>query len=116
MRVRSIAAACLVGCTICVAALFGFVFSSSAQNASTGALTGTVTDPSGGVIAGATITLVNNATGQSQTTTTSSNGTYRFSLLSPGDYSIKFSAQGFKTSQVPSVTVNVTEVPVQDLK
>ena len=87
-----------------------------AQSSSTGALTGTVTDPSGGVVPSATITLVNSATGQTQTTTTASNGVYRFSLLPPGTYSVKVSAQGFKTAQSQSITVNVTETPVQDVK
>jgi hypothetical protein len=87
-----------------------------AQSSSTGGLAGTVTDPSGGVIPNTTVTLTNNATGQTQTTTTSGSGTYRFSLLPPGTYSVKFSAQGFKTSDAPSVTVNVTEVPVLDAK
>jgi outer membrane receptor protein involved in Fe transport len=80
-----------------------------AQSASTGALSGTVTDPSGGVIAGATVTATNLATGQSRTGTTDSNGTYKLSLLPPGNYSMKFSATGFKAVEVPSVTVNVTE-------
>jgi Carboxypeptidase regulatory-like domain len=83
-----------------------------AQNASTGALTGTVTDPSGGVIAGATVTATNVGTGQSRDTTTDSSGSYKFSLLPPGNYSLKFSAPGFKVSEVPSVTVSVTETPV----
>jgi hypothetical protein len=87
-----------------------------AQSASTGALTGTVTDPSGGVVPGASVTLVNAATGQSQTTESGSNGVFRFSLLAPGTYSVKVSAAGFKTTEVPSVVVNVTETPVVDAK
>ena len=86
----------------------------SAQTAGTGALTGTVTDPSGGVIAGATVTATNVGTGQARTATTESNGSYKFSLLPPGNYRVQFSAQGFKTAEVPSVTVNVTETAVLD--
>src|ERR1039458_8754901 len=84
-----------------------------AQTASTGGLTGTVTDQSGGVIVGTTVTATNVGTGQSRTTTDNS-GTYKFSLLNPGAYSVKFSANGFKTSTVQSVTVSVTETPVLD--
>lgn len=83
-----------------------------AQNASTGALTGTVTDPSGGVITGAMVTVTNIGTGQARTVTTESSGSYRFSLLPPGNYSVNFSASGFQATTVPSVTVNVTETAV----
>src|SRR5690348_17376503 len=36
----------------------------------------------------------------------------KFSLLPPGNYSVKFSSPGFQTAEVPSVTVNVTETAV----
>jgi hypothetical protein len=85
-----------------------------AQSASTGALSGTVTDPSGGVIANATVTATNLATGQSRTVTTDSSGAYKISLLPPGNYAVKFSASGFKPVEVPSATVNVTETKIVD--
>jgi hypothetical protein len=80
-----------------------------AQSAGTSALAGTVTDPSGAAIPNATVTITNNATGQSRTTTTGADGTYRFTLLPPGNYKVAFSANGFKTSEVASATLNVTE-------
>ncbi|MGH9716895.1 MAG: carboxypeptidase regulatory-like domain-containing protein, partial [Candidatus Acidiferrales bacterium] len=83
-----------------------------AQTSATGALTGTVTDPSGAVVAGATVVATNAGTGQTRSVTTDANGAYKFSLLSPGNYDVKFSAQGFRTAEVPSITVNVTETPV----
>src|SRR5271168_775235 len=73
-----------------------------AQSGSTGALTGTVSDSSGGVIAGATVTVTSLGTGQSRNATTDPNGSYKFSLLPPGNYSVKFSAAGFKSAEVPS--------------
>ena len=54
-----------------------------AQSASTGALSGTVTDPSGGSISGATVTATNIGTGQSRTTTTDASGSYKISQLPP---------------------------------
>lgn len=87
-----------------------------AQTPSTGALTGTVTDPSGGVIAGAAVTLTNTGTGQARTTTTDANGSYKFGLLPPGTYSVAFSATGFKTATVPAVAVNITETAVLNHK
>ncbi|HXJ16554.1 MAG TPA: carboxypeptidase-like regulatory domain-containing protein, partial [Candidatus Polarisedimenticolia bacterium] len=83
-----------------------------AQTGSTGALTGTVTDPSGAVISGATVTATNVGTGQERTATTSATGAYKFALLPPGTYSVKFTASGFKTAEVPSIKVNVTETAV----
>ena len=83
-----------------------------AQSATTGALTGTITDPSGGVIVGASVTATNLGTGQSRATTTDANGSYRLSLLPAGNYGVKISAAGFQSVDVPSVTVNVTETPV----
>ena len=83
-----------------------------AQSASTGALSGTVTDPSGGSISGATVTATNIGTGQSRTTTTDASGSYKISQLPPGNYGVKFSASGFKTADVASITIDITETPV----
>jgi hypothetical protein len=85
-----------------------------AQSSTTGGLAGTVKDPAGAAVPGATVTLVNNATSQTQTTTTGTNGGFGFSLLTPGVYGVTFSAPGFKTSQIMSLDVNVSEVPALD--
>ena len=94
---------------VCIAALFLCVSLAYAQSAGSGAITGTVTDPQGGAIAGATVTITSLDTNQLRTATTGSAGDYKFSLLPPGNYSLRFVAPGFKTSQVASVKVNVTE-------
>ena len=80
-----------------------------AQTAGTGAIAGTVTDPTGAIVPNVNVTSTSLATGQTRTTTTGSDGVYKFSLLPPGDYSLQFSAANFKTAEVPKVTVNVTE-------
>ena len=85
-----------------------------AQSAGTSGLAGTVTDPSGAAIVNVTVTATHIATGQERTTTTGADGTYKFSLLQPGEYKVRFSADGFKISQVDSVTLNVTETPELD--
>src|SRR6476646_5838325 len=85
---------------------------SFAQSAGTGALTGTLTDPSGASVPNAAVTLTNRDTNQKRSTTTTADGNYKFSLLPPGAYRVTFSAAGFKTAEVPSVTINVTETPV----
>ena len=84
-----------------------------AQTVSTGAITGTVTDMTGGVIPNATVTATNADTNQSRTGTTNGAGQYQFGLLPAGTYRVKFSAAGFKPVEVP-VTVNVTETETAD--
>jgi len=87
-----------------------------AQTSGTGALTGTVTDASGAVIPDVTVTATNIATGQTRTLTTGPTGLYKFSLLPPGNYRVKFSGKGFKVAEFTSVTVNVTEAATLDSK
>ena len=85
-----------------------------AQSAGTSALAGTITDPSGAAVPNVTVTITNNDTGQSRTTTTGADGTYKFTLLPPGSYRASFAAGGFKTAQVASIMLNVTETPQLD--
>jgi len=92
--------------------LFGSKTDLLAQTQSTGALTGTVSDSSGAIIAGATVTITNNGTNQSQSATTNGDGSYKFSLLTPGQYAVRVEAPGFKAYVASIVTVNVTETPV----
>jgi Carboxypeptidase regulatory-like domain len=85
-----------------------------AQTSGTGALAGHVTDPSGAVIPGVTVTATSAATGQTRTVTTGGDGSYSIGLLPPGTYIVKFEAAGFKAETVPSVTVTVTETGTLD--
>src|SRR5438552_4124988 len=64
-----------------------------AQTAGTGALTGTVTDPSGGVVPGVTVIVTSTNTGQTRTAVTQSNGKYLVPLLPPDLYKVKFQAR-----------------------
>src|SRR6516164_2635820 len=93
---------------MCVVTCVLFASHLMAQSAGTGALTGTVTDMGGGIVAGATVTLTSTDTNQTRTVTTGADGVYKFSLLPPGTYRVRFSATGFKTAEVASVNVNVT--------
>ncbi len=85
-----------------------------AQSAGTAGLAGTVTDPSGAAIPNVTVAITNNDTGQTRTATTGGDGQYKFTLLPPGSYRVRFAAMGFKTAEVTTVTLNVTETPTLD--
>jgi hypothetical protein len=73
----------------------------------TGAITGTVTDPSSAVVNGAKITLTNVGTGIALSTTTGSDGVFKFSPVRIGTYKIDVSFQGFKTVTQNDIKVDV---------
>ncbi len=73
----------------------------------TGSITGTITDPSGAVISGAKVTLTNQGTGASLTTTTTSDGVYKFSPVRVGTYKLDATSQGFQTTTQTGVVVNI---------
>jgi hypothetical protein len=79
-----------------------------AQSSTTGALTITVTDSSGAAISGASVTVANGS-GVNRTNATGRDGSYTFSLLSPGDYSVKISAAGFSAFEAAGISVHVAE-------
>ena len=79
-------------------------------SSSTGAIQGSVTDPQNSAISGAKVVLTNTATESSAETTTLGDGTFVFPLLVPGKYNIRVTAQGFESSQLDGVTVEITRV------
>jgi hypothetical protein len=93
---------------------FAFVPFVAAQTAATGALSGTVSDQSGALVPNVVVTATSADTGQVRTGTTGVDGTYKFGLLPPGSYRVRFQATGFKVVEIPSVTVTVTETQVLD--
>lgn len=89
---------------------------SMAQTASTGAVTGTVSDSSGSIVPDAKITLTNQATGETRTVVSQANGSYTIPLLLPGAYRAEFSRTGFKQAIKPDLMVNVTETARLDIQ
>jgi hypothetical protein len=67
-----------------------------AQTSTTGDIAGVVTDPTAAVVPGVSVTLKNVDTGSSASTTTNSQGSYNFSLLQPGNYSVSAEVAGFQ--------------------
>ncbi len=74
-----------------------------------GVITGTITDPTGAVVPNATVTITNAGTNISQTTTTGSDGSYRFSLVPPGTYAIEIKAANFGGVRVSGVVVEASQ-------
>ena len=75
----------------------------------TSRLTGTVTDSTGAVVAGATVTLSNVARGSSLKTTTSDNGSYSFDLIQAGTYTVTVEKDGFKKFVSINNVVNISQ-------
>jgi hypothetical protein len=79
-------------------------------------LNGTVTDPTGAIIAGARVVLHNVATGVDRTTTTNNVGRYVLIDIVPGTYTLQVSAQGFNTASQPEFTLYVNQTSTMDFK
>jgi hypothetical protein len=80
-----------------------------AQTASTGALTGNVTDSNRAVVPQAQVKVTNEATGESRAAMTQDNGSYVIPLLLPGSYRVEISKDGFKTAIKSGLQISVTE-------
>ena len=77
----------------------------------TGSITGLVTDASGAVLPGVTITLSGDRLiGGPQTQVSDTSGTYRFDRLVPGAYNVKFELQGFRSVERPDVRISAAFV------
>jgi len=72
-----------------------------------GTILGTVTDPSGAVVSGATVRVRNVGTGQERTTITSADGSYAIPELPIGTYAVTITQSGFQSSVASNVEVNV---------
>ncbi len=102
----------LVPCVAILLLVGGSIQRSDAQALQ--GITGTVTDATGAIVPNATVTATNDATGVVKTTATNSAGTYQFTDLIPGSYTVKMAIAGFQTSIHNGVTVDVAKVSTVD--
>ena len=79
----------------------------SAQSSNSGTVVGVVQDPTGALVAGATVTLTELATKQKRTTLTNKDGSYVMPDVQPGTYSISASKAGFSKDEIPSQEISV---------
>jgi len=84
-------------------ALAGIPAQLRAQSITSGDVVGLVTDPSGAVLSNANVTLKSQENGSTQTQSTNSRGVYRFSLLTPGRYTVSVAATGFQQANATAV-------------
>lgn len=87
---------------VCVGAISVF-----AQTSATAELRGTVTDPNGGALAGATVTATDNKKGTTRTVTTDDQGNYVILSLPPSTYTVKVTANGFASKTFNNVILEV---------
>src|ERR1700721_100050 len=73
-----------------------------AQSTSSGTVAGSVTDQTGAVVAGATVTVTDTATHSARTTTTNAAGRYAYVDVNPGTYTIEVTKPGFETTKTES--------------
>ena len=87
--------------------LFSLLVSAISLTAQTsnGSIIGDVTDPQQAVIKDATVTVTSNLTGEKHTTTSNSQGAYRFEALPPGTYTLQVEATGFAPAKLQNITV-----------
>jgi len=78
-----------------------------AQSTNTGTVAGSVTDPSGAVVAGATVTLTDTSTNVARSTTTNAAGRYTLVDVNPGTYNFAVTKAGFSTTKVENQKVEV---------
>jgi Carboxypeptidase regulatory-like domain/TonB dependent receptor-like, beta-barrel len=103
LRVVSIALCCAAGLT-------------AAGQGITGAINGTVTDPSGAVVVGAKVTAINVETGVSVSTVTNSAGMYNIGFLQIGKYQVRAEKPGFETQVFPAFTLEQGSIVKVDCK
>ncbi len=116
MRVRRQIFSSLFACFLlcCAIALVSNAAPLWAQSTSTGTLAGTVTDPSGAVVAGATLTLTDPSTKTSRSVTSNDAGRYIFVDVTPGAYDLSITKQGFSTTK-SQTTVRIGEATTANM-
>src|SRR3954454_18963296 len=75
-----------------------------------GSIVGTVLDASGAAVPNAAITIIDNSTGQSRAGVTTEDGTYAFTDVPAGSYTLTVTARGFRLSRTTNVQVAINAV------
>ena len=81
----------------------------SAQTGATATILGTVTDPTGAVVSGVTVTAVNTETGLTRSGVTGGTGGYTIFSLPIGRYDVRAQAPGFRLSEVKDIPLSIDQ-------
>src|SRR5687768_5214411 len=100
---------------VVIGALLFTAFAITIQAQTHGEITGLVTDSSGSVIPGASVTVTNKATSAARKVTTNSEGLYAFPSLPPGVYELKVEQSGFKISHIDNIKLEVQQAARLDV-
>src|SRR6185436_19353112 len=97
--------------SILIVALFVLAVCTATATAQsvTGSISGVVTDASGGVIVGASVTLTSKGTGATRTDTTNSEGRFSLSALQPGVYTLMIERSGFQRLEIKNAVLTLNE-------
>jgi hypothetical protein len=101
----------LIACTLLAASL-----SQLSAQVATGRISGRVTDATGAVLAGASVTITNDATGVPQTVRSGATGDYLFEAVNPGSYSLTADAPGFKQFLSNGIQAHIQDNLTVDIK
>ena len=108
----------LKGLVVCaIAAACGLrALPAAAQTAATGNIEGIVTDPTGGVLPGVTVTVRNRDTNVAREVVTDGEGRYRAGALQPGAYDVSAALSGFQATPVSNIEIQVGQTAAVDVK
>src|SRR5258705_9485177 len=100
-----------------VLALIAMLGISVTAQSVTGSISGTVTDLTGGVLVGATVTLQSDKTGTTRSATTNEDGRFAFAALQPGAYTLSIEQRGFQRLEKRNAVLSANEnLVLNDLK
>src|SRR5262245_28619022 len=88
---------------------FGVHASAVEAQTTSASVSGTVQDPQGAVLPGATVTLTSRTQGNVLTTTSDEQGRFVFGIVRPDTYSLQVTMDGFKTRELTNVVVNAND-------
>src|SRR5579864_8691489 len=102
-------------CFLCgLLVVLGLLSANAQVDYATATLRGTVLDPQGAVVSGATVTATNPASGLSKSAKTGGDGAYRIPALPPGTYQVTIDAPGFSKEVAKGVELTVGQIQVYD--
>src|SRR5215813_9120575 len=98
MRAAGLIARLFLSSLICLAFL-ATAMSALGQTTGSGTLRGAIRDAQGAIIRGATVSITNERTKEQRKTVTNDDGTYVFTTVTPGEYTMQVEAPGFKKTE-----------------